>query len=67
MINWHQRHREQARKERRAILLEGATIDQAIAAARQKQSPTGSLWLWALGIVGPENSDVQPDKRTGTE
>lgn len=67
MIDWRQRHLDKAQSERRAILMEDATIDQAIAAARQKTFPAGSLWLWALGIVGPENSAVQPDKRTGGE
>lgn len=63
MINWTQRHLDKARSERRAILMEGATIDQAIIAAKQRQFPAGSLWLWALGIVGPPGSAVQPDKR----
>lgn len=65
MINWTQRHLDKARSEKRAILIEGATIDQAIIAGKQRQVPAGSLWLWTLGVVGPPGSAVQPDRRTG--
>lgn len=63
MIDWHQRHLDKARSERRAILMEGATLDQANVAMRQRQVPAGSLWLWALGLVGPPGSSVEPDTR----
>lgn len=67
MIDWRQRHLDIARKERRSIIMEGATIDQAILAGKQRHAPEGSLWLWALGIVGPPGSAVEPDRRTGSE
>lgn len=63
MIDWTQRHLDKAISERRAILLEGATIDQW----RNGKWPEGSTWLWALGVVGPKGSAVEPDKRTGGE
>lgn len=63
MIDWRQRHLDIARRERRAILIEDATIDQAIVAGKQRTAPPGSLWLWALGLVGPPGSAVEPDKR----
>ena len=63
MIDWKQRHLDIAHKELRAIIMEGATLDQAIAAGKQRQVPAGSLWLWALGVVGPPGSAVEPDKR----
>jgi hypothetical protein len=63
MINWHEKHLDKARTEMRAILMQGATIEQF----KNGNWPAGSLWLWALGVVGPKGSAVQPDKRTGTE
>ena len=61
MINWTERHRDIVCTERRAILMEGATRDQFV----HGQWPTGSLWLWTLGIAGPKNSAIEADKRYG--
>lgn len=61
MIDWRQRHLDKAISEKREILLPGATMDQW----RSGKWPKGSTWFWALGVVGPKGSSVQPDKRTG--
>lgn len=52
MIDWRQRHVDKATKECRAILLEGATREQFM----HGDWAPGSMWLWALGVVGPMNS-----------
>lgn len=59
MINWTQRHLDKAKSERRAILLEGASIEQW----KNGKWPVGSMWLWSLGVVGEKNSAIEPDKR----
>jgi len=61
MIDWRQRHLDKAHAERRAILMEDATMEQW----RNGRWPVGSMWLWALGVVGARNSAIEPDKRTG--
>lgn len=61
MIDWHQRHLDKARSERRAILMADATMEQW----KNGKWPVGSMWLWNLGVVGPPGSSVEPDRRTG--
>lgn len=56
MKDWRIIHREKAIREGRELLMEGATRDQFMQAARERKIPAGSIWLWALGVVGPENS-----------
>jgi len=63
MKDWTQIHLDKARKEQREILLPGATLDQW----KSGKWPTGSTWLWAIGVVGPKGSAVRPDKRSGEE
>lgn len=53
--------RKKVEDERREVLLEGATLDQW----KSGKWPTGSTWLWAIGVVGPKGSAVKPDQRTG--
>jgi hypothetical protein len=59
MINWPQRHRDKASKERRAILLEGATREQWL----NGDWPVGAMWLWSLGVVDAPNTAPYEETR----
>lgn len=52
---------DRVERERRSILMAGATLEQF----KSRKWPVGSSWFWAVGVVGPMNSAVQPDKRSG--
>jgi hypothetical protein len=62
MKDWRLIHREKAIRERRELLMADATREQFIQAARERKIPAGSQWLWALGVVGPENSASTEDQ-----
>jgi hypothetical protein len=59
MIDHTQRHQAQIEKERRELLLAGATIEQW----KQGRWPAGSIWLWALGVAGPKGSAPREELR----
>ena len=47
MIDFHRLQLDKIKKERRAILLQGATIEQV----RHGNWPPGSVWFWAVGMA----------------
>lgn len=59
MIDFTQQHQAQIERERREVLLAGATIDQF----RNGKWPAGSTWLFAIGVVGPKGSAPVIERR----
>lgn len=59
MKDYREIHMSQIKRERRAILVEGATTEQFINGCNAKRYPPGSVFLWAVGIAGPVGSAEQ--------
>jgi hypothetical protein len=64
MKDWREIQRENARRERRALLAEAVTFERFAEMAKQKRLPVGSVWHWSTGeIYGPigsaENKEIE--------
>lgn len=57
MKDWRDIQREEARRDRRALLVENVSREKAAEMAKNKQIPVGSCHKWALDAVyGPIGS-----------
>lgn len=60
MIDHKARQAESARRERRALLAEGLSLEKFSELAKGKKIPAGSIWCWAtMEVYGPINSAKQ--------
>ncbi|MCY1238366.1 hypothetical protein D9M72_511000 [compost metagenome] len=63
MIDHRKRQLDKARRERRLLLAEHVTFEQAQTNAKAKHYPNGSYFAWARDEVwGPMNSAVKENK-----